>query len=90
MSASDGRKVKSARPGQTFPQRLAQLRAELDASLAAAKQKHATALALITENRDRRAAENRSEYARSVQAARAEHDREWDALASSGVRGSAS
>ena len=37
------------RAGQTFPQRLAELRGELDSSLAAAKEKHATALALVTE-----------------------------------------
>ena len=48
--------------------------------LAAAKQKHASALALITENRDRRTAENRNEYSRRVQAARAKHDRDWEAL----------
>ena len=67
--------------GQTFPQRLAQLRSELDDTLAAAKKKHSEALARVTERRDRRDAENRSEYARRVREVRAEHDREWESLA---------
>jgi hypothetical protein len=69
------------RAGQTFPQRLAQLRSELDNSLAAAKKKHSDALALATERRDRRDAENRNEYARRVREVRAEHDRDWETLA---------
>ena len=36
------------RAGQTFPQRLAQLRSELDSTLATAKKKHSDALALVT------------------------------------------
>ncbi len=68
------------RAGQTYPQRLAQLRGELDDALAGAKNKHSTALALITENRDKREAENRNEYAERVREVRAEHDREWEAL----------
>src|SRR5262249_29152910 len=69
------------RAGQTFPQRLAQLRSELDSTLAAAKKKHSEALALVTERRDRRDAENRNEHARRVGEVRAEHDRDWEALA---------
>ncbi len=68
------------RAGQTFPQRLAQLRGELDHSLAETKQRHATALALVTETRDRRAGENRSGYERRVREVRAEYDRDWLAL----------
>jgi S-DNA-T family DNA segregation ATPase FtsK/SpoIIIE len=67
--------------GQTFPQRLAQLRSELDSTLATSKKKHSDALALITERRDRRDAENRSEYARRIKEVRTEHDREWESLA---------
>jgi len=37
------------RAGQTFPQRLAQLRGELDSTLGAAKKKHSDALALVTQ-----------------------------------------
>jgi hypothetical protein len=68
------------RAGQTFPQRLAELRSELDSSLAEAKKKLSAALALVTENRDQREARNRSEYARRVREARAEHDRDWESL----------
>ncbi len=68
------------RAGQTFPQRLAQLRSDLDRSLADAKQKHATALAQITENRDKAAAANRADYSQRIQAARDEHDRNWELL----------
>jgi DNA segregation ATPase FtsK/SpoIIIE, S-DNA-T family len=68
------------RAGQTFPQRLTQLRSELDSSLAEAKQKHAAALALVTENRDKREAHNKSEYARRVRELKADHDRDWESL----------
>jgi S-DNA-T family DNA segregation ATPase FtsK/SpoIIIE len=69
------------RAGQTFPQRLAELRGGLDRSLVAAKQKHSKTLALVTERRDRRDVENRREFTRRVREMRAEHDRDWDALA---------
>ncbi len=69
------------RAGQTFPQRLAQLRGELDNTLNAAKKKHADALALVTQRRDRRDAENRQQYAQRVSELRAGHDREWAELA---------
>lgn len=69
------------RAGQTFPQMLAQLRSELDYTLAAAKKKHSEALALATERRDRRDVENQNEYARRVREVRAEHDRDWESLA---------
>jgi hypothetical protein len=68
------------RAGQTFPQMLAQLRGELDNTLAAAKKKHSEALALATERRDRRDAENHNEYTRRVREVRAEHDRDWESL----------
>jgi S-DNA-T family DNA segregation ATPase FtsK/SpoIIIE len=69
------------RAGQTFPQRLAALRSSLDNKLAAAKSKHSQALALVTERRDRREAEIRNQYAGRVRDLRAEHDRDWEALA---------
>ncbi len=69
------------RAGQTIPQRLAELRSELDSTLHMAREKHSTALALVTEQRDRREAENRSEYDRRCRQLRAEHDRDWNALA---------
>jgi len=69
------------RAGQTFPQRLAQLRSELDNTLAAAKKKYSKVLALVTQRRDQRDAENRSEYTRRVREVQAEHDREWKSLA---------
>jgi DNA segregation ATPase FtsK/SpoIIIE, S-DNA-T family len=69
------------RAGQTFPQRLAELRGGLDRTLASAKKKHAEGLSLVTERRDRREAENRSEHARRVRSLRAEHDRDWESLA---------
>lgn len=69
------------RAGQTFPQRLAELRGGLDRSLAAAKQKHSKTLALVTERRDRRDAENRSEYTRRVREVQAAHDHDWETLA---------
>ena len=68
------------RAGQTFPQRLAELRDSLDRTLAAAKHKHAEALATVTERRDRRETENRSEYAPGLRVG-AEHDRDWQSLA---------
>jgi DNA segregation ATPase FtsK/SpoIIIE-like protein len=69
------------RAGQTFPMRLAELRAELEQGLAEAKRNHSSALALLTEDRDRRAAENRTQYERRCRELRAEHDRDWQALA---------
>lgn len=68
------------RAGQTFPQRLAQLRSELDASLAAAKQRHAAALAVVTETHDTQAAKNREDYSKRVRELQATHDRDWEAL----------
>ncbi|MEX0611344.1 MAG: hypothetical protein WD229_04415, partial [Pirellulales bacterium] len=75
------RESQIGRAGQTIPQRLAQLRNELEHTLQAAKQKHAEALTLITEERDRREAENRQQYDRRCRDLRAEHDRDWQALA---------
>jgi len=66
--------------GQTFPQRLAQLRGELDRSLADSKHTYSAALAVVTENRDQRDAENRSRYAQRVRELRAVHDRDWESL----------
>ncbi|HVT30831.1 MAG TPA: FtsK/SpoIIIE domain-containing protein [Lacipirellulaceae bacterium] len=68
--------------GQTFPQRLSELRRSLDHSLAAAKKKHAEALSLVTERRDRYEVENRNAYAKRVRELRAAHDRDWELLAS--------
>ena len=68
------------RAGQTFPQRLAQLRDDMEHNLAEAKQRHATALALVTDTRDRRAGDNRNDYARRVREMRAKHDRDWGLL----------
>jgi DNA segregation ATPase FtsK/SpoIIIE, S-DNA-T family len=70
-----------SRAGQTFPQRLAQLRSKLDSRLDAARHKHADSLALVTEERDRRETENRNEHTRRVRELRANHDRDWEALA---------
>jgi hypothetical protein len=69
------------RAGQTFPSRLAELRAELESSLAEAKRNHSAALALVTAERDRRAAENRALHEHRCRELRAEHDRDWQALA---------
>ncbi|MCI0334458.1 MAG: cell division protein FtsK [Planctomycetes bacterium] len=69
------------RAGQTLPQRLAELRNELDSTLHTAHEKHSTALALVTEQRDRHEAESRSEYDRRCRQLRAEHDRDWNAMA---------
>jgi len=69
------------RAGQTFPQRLAQLREQLDRTLHEAKQKHAAALAKATEERDRREAENRQWFERRTRELREQHDRDWQALA---------
>ncbi|HEX5472256.1 MAG TPA: FtsK/SpoIIIE domain-containing protein [Lacipirellulaceae bacterium] len=66
--------------GQTFPQRLSELRRSLDHSLDTAKKKRAEALSLVTERRDRRENENRDEYAKQVRDLRAEHDRDWESL----------
>jgi hypothetical protein len=67
--------------GQTFPQRLAELRSGLDRNLATAKKKHAEELSLVTERRDQRETENRTAYAKRVRDVRAVHDRDWQALA---------
>jgi hypothetical protein len=69
------------RAGQTYPQRLAALRDRLDETLHAAKKKHSEALALITDERDRREAEIRQQYDRRCRQLRADHDRDWQALA---------
>jgi hypothetical protein len=68
------------RAGQTFPQRLAALRSRLDETMHAAKRKHSEALALITDERDRREDEIRQQYDRRCRQLRAEHDRDWQAL----------
>ncbi len=70
------------RAGQTYPQRLAQLRRDLDESLETAKQRHATALAMATEARDRHVAKNREEHAKRVRELRADYEREWESLRS--------
>jgi hypothetical protein len=69
------------RAGQTFPQQLAEMRSELDRVLHEAREKHSTALALVTEERDRREAENRADFDRRSRELRSEHDRDWQALA---------
>ena len=69
------------RAGQDFPQRLAQLRSELDSTLHDVKQKHVEALAQVTDDRDRGEAESRNEYARRCREFRALHNREWTAMA---------
>jgi DNA segregation ATPase FtsK/SpoIIIE, S-DNA-T family len=69
------------RAGQTFPQRLAELRKGLDANLATAKKKHAEALSLVTDRRDRREEENRAKYENRIREIRGKHDREWESLA---------
>jgi len=69
------------RAGQTFPQRLAALRSELDDTLHTAKQTHAESLTVITEERDRRDAEIRQQYDRRCRELRSDHDRDWQALA---------
>jgi hypothetical protein len=68
------------RAGQTFPQRLAELRSGLDQRLADARKKHATSLALVTESRDQREAQIRHDYGQRVRELRAEHDRGWESL----------
>ena len=70
------------RAGQTFPQRLAELRSELDQQLAEAKQKHATALAAGDgKPRPARSRRIRNEYDIACRELRAEHDRDWESLA---------
>jgi S-DNA-T family DNA segregation ATPase FtsK/SpoIIIE len=68
------------RAGQTFPQRLAELRRALDHTLETTKKKHAEALSLVTERRDQRETENRGRYTKRVRELRAQHDRHWEAL----------
>jgi hypothetical protein len=68
------------RAGQTFPQRLAELRSVLDRRLSEAKHKHAEALSVVTDRRDRRETEIRSEFTKRTRELRAEHDRDWEAL----------
>ena len=75
------RESELGRAGQTFPSRLAELRAELDRTLDEAKRKHSQTLALVTDERDRRELENRQAYERRTRELRAEHDRDWQALA---------
>lgn len=69
------------RAGQTFPQRLAELRGHLDQTLHIAKKSNAEALSMVTERRDRDEAEHRAEFERRKQALQAEHDRAWQSLA---------
>jgi hypothetical protein len=71
------------RAGQTFPQRLAQLRGELDEILNRAKQNLSQSLAQVTEERDRREVESRREYENRCRQLRLEHDRDWRAMADS-------
>jgi len=68
------------RAGQTFPQRLAELRRALDHTLETAKKKHAEALSLVTERRDQRETEYRTRYSKRLTELRAQHDRDWEAL----------
>ena len=68
------------RAGQTFPQRLAQLRSELDQSLEQAKRTQADALTLAIENRDKRELLNRKNHETRLRDLRDEHDRDWEAL----------
>jgi hypothetical protein len=75
------------RAGQTFPQRLAQLRGELDETLHQAKHKLSETLAEVTEQRDRREVENRREYEIRCRELRAEHDRDWQSMSSEWHRG---
>ena len=80
-SARVGAKARSAGPGRRFRSGWPNCEASWTARLAAAKKKHSEALALVTERRDRREAENRKEYTRRVREVRAEHDRDWESLA---------
>ncbi|HEY3395080.1 MAG TPA: FtsK/SpoIIIE domain-containing protein, partial [Lacipirellulaceae bacterium] len=66
--------------GQTFPQRLAQLRSRLDETLHRAKQELSETLAQVTEERDRREVENRRQYENRCRELRLEHDRDWQAM----------
>jgi hypothetical protein len=75
------------RAGQTFPQRLAQLRGELDETLHHAKHKLSEALAEVTEERDRREVENRRDYENRCRELRLEHDRDWQSMADEWHRG---
>jgi hypothetical protein len=69
--------------GQTFPQRLAQLRGQLDETLHQEKQKLSESLAQVTQERDRREIENRRQYENHCRELRLEHDRDWQAMAES-------
>jgi hypothetical protein len=69
------------RAGRTFPQRLAELRSELDETLHTAKQNHARTLMLLTEECDRRDADIQQQYDRRCRELRAQHDRDWQAMA---------
>jgi hypothetical protein len=75
------KEAEMGRAGQTFPSRLAELRGELDSRLSEAHRRHANALARVTEERDRRAAENREQYEERCRVQQADHDRDWQALA---------
>jgi hypothetical protein len=65
---------------QTIPQRLAELRAELDQTLRVAKQKYSEVLAEVTQQRDRREAENQAAYERQSRELKAIHDRDWQRM----------
>jgi DNA segregation ATPase FtsK/SpoIIIE, S-DNA-T family len=67
--------------GQTFPQRLAQLRGQLDETLHGAKHQLSETLAQVTEERDRREVENRRQYENRCRELRLEHERDWLAMA---------
>jgi hypothetical protein len=71
------------RAGQTFPSRLAELREEMEQSLAEAKRKHADLLARVTEERDQRVAENLQRYERRSAELQRNYERDWHALAES-------
>ena len=75
------------RAGQTFPSLLAELRAELDRALDEATRQHGHALAVATDERDRREAENCQASERRMHELRDEHDSAWQALAERWRRG---
>lgn len=68
------------RAGQTYPQRLAELRSVLDATLTELNRRHSMALSQATETRDARTAENRRNYEERHRAVMAEHAQAWEDL----------
>jgi hypothetical protein len=69
------------RAGQTFPQRLAELRDDLNQKLAVAEQAYGEALARLTESHDRQITDVRRQYEERCRGQQAEHDERWQALA---------